>query len=194
MIENVLKSRGLTFRKRIAVKTIISALLAFSAVMLPQLVHIALGQSGGAMLMPMYLPVLIGGCLLGTKWGVAVGMTSPLISFVLTLAVGTPMPTAERLPFMMAELAVFAVVSGLFADRISKNCLWSVPAVVLAQLCGRGVFMGLAFAVQNYSAISPQMVWSQIQTGFAGLALQIIAVPVIIMALRKMLIKENGND
>ena len=194
MIENVLKSRGLTFRKRIAVKTIISALLAFSAVMLPQLVHIALGQSGGAMLMPMYLPVLIGGCLLGTNWGVAVGMTSPLISFVLTLAVGTPMPTAERLPFMMAELAVFAVVSGLFADRISKNGLWSVPAVVLAQLCGRGVFMGLAFAVQNYSAISPQMVWSQIQTGFAGLALQIVAVPVIIMALRKMLIKENGND
>ena len=115
MIENVLKSRGMTFRKRIAVKTIISALLAFSAVMLPQLVHIVLGQSGGAMLMPMYLPVLIGGCLLGTNWGVAVGMTSPVISFVLTLAVGTPMPTAERLPFMMAELAVFAVVSGLFA-------------------------------------------------------------------------------
>ena len=194
MIENVLKSRGMTFRKRIAVKTLISALLAFSAVMLPQLVHIALGQSGGAMLMPMYLPILIGGCLLGTNWGVAVGMISPVISFVLTLAAGTPMPTAERLPFMMAELAVFAVVSGLFADRISKNGLWSVPAVVLAQLCGRGVFMGLAFAVQNYSAISPQMVWSQIQTGFAGLALQIVAVPVIIVALRKMLIKENGND
>ena len=47
MIENVLVRKNLSFKLKIAVKTIISAGIVALAVILPQLVHLAYGQAGG---------------------------------------------------------------------------------------------------------------------------------------------------
>ena len=139
----------------------------------------------------MYLPVLIGGCLLGAKWGLAVGALSPLVSFLITSAMGNPMPMAARLPFMMAELAVFALVSGLFTKKISDNGLWAFPAVILAQVTGRAAFLGLIALTQSFTQFTVPMIWSQIQTGFIGLAVQAVLVPIIIIVLRKLMVKNN---
>ncbi len=84
MLENALTYYNVSAGKKIAVKTLISAGLVALAVALPQLVHLALGQPGGVQWLPMYLPVLIGGCLLGSRWGLAVGVLSPLVSFAIT--------------------------------------------------------------------------------------------------------------
>lgn len=161
------------------------------AVILPQLVHLALGAPGGVKWLPMYLPVLIGGCLLGAKWGLAVGVLSPLVSFLITWAIGNPMPIAARLPFMMAELAVFAVISGLFTKKIAGNGLWAFPAVILAQAVGRGVFLGLIALTQSMTNFTVPMIWQQIQTGFTGLAVQAVLVPAIIIGSRKLMVKDN---
>ena len=139
----------------------------------------------------MYLPVLIGGCLLGAKWGLAVGALSPLVSFLITSAMGSPMPMAARLPFMMAELAFFALVSGLFTKKIADNGLWAFPAVILAQVTGRAVFLGLIAATQSMTDFTVPMIWSQIQTSVVGLLAQAIIVPVIIIGLRKLMVKDN---
>lgn len=194
MFENALTLNNVSYRKKITYKTLISAGLITLAVVLPQILHLALGQAGGMKFLPMYLPVLIGGCLMGTKWGMAVGALSPLLSFVVTSAIGNPMPTAQRLPFMMAELAVFAAVSGLFTKKISDNGIWAFPAVILAQLAGRSVFLGLAAVMNSLVDLTPSMVWGQIQTGFVGLAVQAVIVPAIIIALRKLMIKDSKND
>ena len=134
MLQNVLEQREATVQKRITVNTVLSVGLIALAVILPQIVHLALGQPGGVQLLPMYLPVLIGGCLLGWKWALAVGILSPVVSFAITSLMGNPMPALPRLPFMMAELAVFAIISGLFSQKIYENGLWAFPAVILAQL------------------------------------------------------------
>ena len=149
MLENVLSRNHATVQKKITVKTLTSVGLIALAVILPQIVHIALGQPGGVQLLPMYLPVLMGGCLLGWKWAAAVGSFSPVMSFLLTSTWGEPMPALPRLPFMVAELLVFAVVAGLFSKKIYKNGLWAFPAVVLAQLAGRAVFLGLIAIFQS---------------------------------------------
>lgn len=193
MFENALTMRNLSVRKKITCKTLVSTGLIALAVILPQLVHLALGQPGGVKWLPMYLPVLIGGCLLGAKWGLAVGVLSPLVSFLITTAMGNPMPAAPRLPFMMAELAVFALVSGLFTKKIAANGLWAFPAVILAQICGRAAFLLLVAATQSMTQFTPAMIWGQIKTGFVGLAVQAVLVPVIIIALRKLLIKDNAD-
>lgn len=193
MFENALTMRNLSVRTKITCKTLVSAGLIALAVILPQLVHLALGQHGGVKWLPMYLPVLIGGCLLGAKWGLAVGVLSPLVSFLITTAMGNPMPAAPRLPFMMAELAVFALVSGLFTKKIAANGLWAFPAVILAQICGRAAFLLLVAATQSMTQFTPAMIWGQIKTGFVGLAVQAVLVPVIIIALRKLLIKDNAD-
>ena len=193
MFENALTMRNLSVRTKITCKTLVSTGLIALAVILPQLVHLALGQPGGVKWLPMYLPVLIGGCLLGAKWGLAVGVLSPLVSFLITTAMGNPMPAAPRLPFMMAELAVFSLVSGLFTKKIAANGLWAFPAVILAQICGRAAFLLLVAATQSMTQFTPAMIWGQIKTGFVGLAVQAVLVPVIIIALRKLLIKDNAD-
>lgn len=121
MIESILVSKNVQTKTKITIKTLISVGLIVLAVGLPQLVHLVAGAQGGMTWLPMYLPVLIGGCLLGTWWGLGIGIASPIISFLITYAAGSPMPALERLPFMVLELAVFAGVTGLFSKKIATN-------------------------------------------------------------------------
>ena len=136
MIENVLVRKNVSLKIKITVKSLISVGIVALAVLLPQLVHLIAGQPGGVQWLPMYLPVLIGGCLLGWAWGLGLGIVAPIVSYLITLAFGNPMPALARLPFMVVELAVFAAVSGLFSKKIAKNGWMAFPAVLLAQVAG----------------------------------------------------------
>lgn len=193
MIENALRSRQVSFKLGITVKALISAGTVALAVLLPQLAHLALGEQAGMRFLPMYLPVLLGGCLLGWQWGLGIGLLSPLVSYLITAAAGSPMPALARLPFMMAELAVFAVICGVFSDKIAKNGLMAFPAVLLAQLGGRSVFLLSAAAFSGVSPLNAAMVWSQIQTGFAGLLIQAVLAPVIIIGLKALTDKSGSG-
>lgn len=193
MIENALRSRQVSFKLGITVKALISAGIVALAVLLPQLAHLALGEQAGMRFLPMYLPVLLGGCLLGWQWGLGIGLLSPLVSYLITAAAGSPMPALARLPFMMAELAVFAVICGVFSDKIARNGLMAFPAVLLAQLGGRSVFLLSAAAFSGVSPLNAAMVWSQIQTGFAGLLIQAVLAPVIIIGLKALTDKSGSG-
>lgn len=194
MFENALTLRNVSYKSKIAYKTIVSVCLIALAVILPQIVHLATGAPGGVKWLPMYLPVLIGGCLLGAKWAVAVGTLSPIVSFIITSAIGNPMPMAPRLTFMIVELAVFGLVSGLFTNKIYKNGLWAFPAVISAQISGRAVFLALVALTQSFTPFNVAMIWGQIKTGLVGLIAQAIIVPLIIIGLRALLIKDKSND
>lgn len=191
MLENALVRRNCSLRVKITVKTLVSAGIVVLAVLLPQLVHLAAGQAGGVRWLPMYLPVLLGGCLLGWGWGLGVGLLSPLVSFALTSAWGAPMPALARLPFMMAELAVFAAVSGLFSDKIARNGRMAFPAVLLAAVSGRAFFLLLAVLFQSVAPFTPALVWSQIAEGLLALVLQAVLVPFLVMGLRALLLRDK---
>lgn len=194
MIESVLTRKNASLKLRLTVKTLISAGIIALAVVLPQLAHLAVGASAGVTLLPMYLPVLLGGCLLGSRWGIAVGLASPLVSFLITSSFGSPMPAAARLPFMMAELAMFAFVSGLFADKIEKHSWLAFPAVILAEVSGRAFFLLLIAVFGSLTPFTTSMIWQQIKTGFVGLAIQAVVVPVTVMLLNALLNKERNHD
>ena len=194
MLENILTRKGLSSKIKITLKTIISAGIIALAVILPQLVHITLGASGGMQWLPMYLPILIGGCILGIKWGVCISIAAPLFSFLLTSLAGNPMPSVTRLPFMIAELAVFALVSGAFSKKIDENSFVAFPAVLFAAVSGRIFFLLLSVIFQSVSSLDVATVWTQIQTGFAGLLLQIVLIPLIIIGLKHFMNKDKNND
>ncbi len=191
MIESVLTRKHARPGVKIAVKTLVSAGIIALAVILPQLVHLAAGAQGGAAWLPMYLPVLLGGCLLGWKWGLGVGILSPLVSFAVTSIGGNAMPAASRLPYMIAELAVFAAVSGLFSRKIVENGWMAFPAVLLAQVAGRLFFLLTAAIFQSVSPLSAAAVWSQIRAGLLGMVLQAVVVPFLVMGLRLLLKEKN---
>ena len=193
MLENILTLKKYSHKTKLTVKSIVAVSLVALAVVLPLIVHLAAGQAGGVTWLPMYLPVLLAGCLLGTSWGLAVGVASPLVSFALTSLWGSAMPAAARLPFMIAELAVFAAVSGLFSKNIFKNGLFAFAATVLAIVCGRAVFMLSVIVFQSVAPFTPALVWSQIQSGLAGAAAQAVLVPLVVMAVRRLMLKDNND-
>ncbi len=193
MIEQVLTHHNAALRVKITVKTLISVGIIALAVVLPQLVHLALGAPGGVQWLPMYLPILLGGCLLGSIWGLGVGILSPIVSFAITALAGNPMPALVRLPYMIVELAVFGAISGLFSQRIAKNGWMAFPAVLLAAVAGRLVFLMIAAMFQSVSPLSAATVWSQIRTGLLGMILQAVIVPFLVMGLRLLLIKDKES-
>ena len=136
-------------------------------------------------------PVLLGACLLGWRWGLGIGIFSPVISFIITSAAGSAMPIAARLPYMMLELGAFALVSGAFSGKIFANAWMAFPAVLLAQVCGRAVFFVFAVIFQNILPLAPMQVWSQILSGLPGLLLQAVLVPVLVIVLRAVLLREK---
>lgn len=191
MLEQVMRERSCSLKVKLTVKGLVSFGLIMLAVLLPQLVHLTLGQAGGVRWLPMYLPVLLAGCLLGVRWGMGVGVLSPVVSFALTSLWGDPMPAAARLPFMMAELCVFAAVSGIFSKQIAKNGWMAFPAVLLGAVAGRAFFLLLAVLFQSVAPFTVGTVLSQIETGLSGLVLQAAMVPLLVMGLRALIQRER---
>ena len=191
MLEQVMRDRNCSLKVKLTVKGLVSFGLIVLAVLLPQLVHLTLGQAGGIRWLPMYLPVLLAGCLLGVRWGMGVGVLSPVVSFALTSLWGDPMPAAARLPFMMAELCVFAAVSGIFSKQIVKNGWMAFPAVLLGAVAGRAFFLLLAVLFQSVAPFTVETVLSQIETGLSGLVLLAAMVPLLVMGLRALIQRER---
>ncbi len=191
MIDNVLSNKNVSKAYKISVKSLIGAIIVVLAVALPQFVHLIYGATGGVEWLPMYLPVLIGGCLLGAPYGIAIGLLSPIASFLFTSAFLSPMPVLARLPFMMCELAIFGAVSGLFSKKIVQNGFFAFPAVILAQVFGRCLFIALVAILQNVTTLSLTAVLSQVKSGLVGLLAQAILVPVVVMAIRTALVKKD---
>lgn len=187
MLENVLKRRGAAVR--MTVKSVIAAGLIAAAALLPLLVHALAGATGGATWLPMYLPVLIGGCLLGLGFGAVVGVCSPLASYFVSQAIlGSPMPVAAKLPYMIVELAVFGLVAGLFSKKIATKPLFAFPAVLSAQIIGKLVGAGIAAAAMAIRGTAGyHTLWAPIQMGLPGLCMQAVLVPLIIIVLNKVL-------
>ena len=136
MLDVALNKRSLAVK--ITVKTTISVLLIALAFVLPQVTHAIGGVAAGSAYMPMYLPALLAGIILGWQWGLAVGVLSPLTSYLFTsLAFGSAMPNLTRLPYMILEIGAYGLISGLFKKRVQNTPALAFPVVLSAQVTGR---------------------------------------------------------
>lgn len=190
MIENILINKNLTIRTRITIKSLISVSLIILSVCLPQIAHLIIKNQSGIRFLPMYLPILIGGCLLGIKYGLLVSIFSPIMSYLFTSLLNNPMPTLERLPFMIAELSIFAIITGLFSKKIAKNPYLSFVAVILSFVVGRTSFLLLTIIFQNIVSFTPALILNQIKMGYLGVIIQTIIVPLIIILIQNKMVKE----
>ena len=108
------------------------ALLVAAACLIPAASHLTAAPL--YTLNPM-LALLLLGLLLGRRAGLQLlnGLAMPLLS---SLLVG--MPVVEKLPCMVAELAVVAGGYALLSRRMA-----ALPAILLAALAGKGVYYAL---------------------------------------------------
>lgn len=170
-----MKTRKITF----------GAMCLALSLLLPQAFHLIGMQQAGSIFLPMHIPVFIGGMLLGPIYGLFLGIFAPLTSFVVT-----GMPTAERVMFMICELATYGTVSGLLFHQFhfSKKKLGSLSALVISMLAGRLVY-GLVISIATYLFHIPlggiQAVMMATMTGIPGIVIQLLFVPTIVMFIDK---------
>lgn len=169
-------------------KMIIAALFLALGLIIPYFTTHMFGLPG-VIFLPMHIPVLMAGLLLGPKYGAIVGFLTPLLSSILT---GMP-PMYPVLPGMLVELTVYGFVSGW----IRHNQGWGLyPALVIAMLFGR-IASGLIFAPlffgQTFGA-QFQILIGNIVTGLPGIIIQLLFVPALVYFVEKALSNRRIYD
>lgn len=178
-------------------KTAAAALAVIAAVALPQLVHLlgavtGFGSVPGEVFLPMHLAIFLVGFFAGPWAGLAAGALSPAVSFLLTSAWNQPMPALAALPYMMVELGVYGLVTGLLASlRLGEKRLPSLAILLIAQIAGRAVrALALVIGVLGFS-FGPALstIWTSLLSGLPGLVLQWVIVPLLVYYVER----KSGN-
>lgn len=171
--------------KKVAVyKTATTFAAIAAAVILPQLFH-AIGALSGtgakvaSAFLPMHIPVLLAGFTCGPFVGLIAGIFSPLVSFAIS-----GMPTAALLPFMMIELGVYGLVSGL----ITTAKLNSFTQLVIVQLAGRATRAAAILAsifILGNTALTIASIGEFITAGLFGIILQWAFIPLAVDKIKE---------
>ncbi len=166
-------------RLSVKLQTVTIVIAVIAAVALPQLCHavggaMGMGSALGEMLLPMHLPIILAGLVAGPYAAGIAGILSPAVSFMLT-----GMPMAGLLPFMMIELCVYGIASGML-----RNIKLPVIAkVIIAQIAGRAVRAAAiltAVYAFDYTGVKVSIITASIATGLAGIVLQWLLIPLIV--------------
>ena len=139
----------------------------------------------GNMLLPMHLPVLLCGFICGWPFGLVVGAVAPVLRSALF---GLPpmFPTAVAMAF---ELAVYGLVSGLLYKLLPKKNVYIFVALITAMVAGRIVWGGVSYVL--YGIGGTVFTWEIFMSGailkaLPGIAAQIVLIPLLVIALRKV--------
>lgn len=163
-------------------KLVTSSLLLALALVLPFLT----GQIPeiGNMLLPMHLPVLLAGFVVGGPSAMAIGAVAPLLRSMLW---GMP-PLFPKAISMAFELAAYGAVSGIVYSAGKKSRKAVFVALISAMVAGRIVWgivslifygmMGNSFTVSLFAA-------EAFVNAIPGIILQLVLIPLIVSALKK---------
>ena len=146
----------------------------------------------GKLLSPMHLPVLLAGYLCGPWWAALVGILAPLLRH---LWLGMP-PFPAFIP-MCFELAAYGISAGLLYRFLPKKTIHIYTSLLGAMLIGRIVW-GLSSAITMLILGNP-FTWEIFLAGafinaIPGILLQIILIPLLVLALQKAHIITNSPD
>lgn len=147
--------------------------------LIPYIFHLT--GVAGAIFLPMHIPVLLCGFLLGPQYGVIIGIITPLLNSVLT---GMPpiYPTGIAMAF---ELAAYGAVAGWLYQKKNVNVMISLlAAMILGRLVsGAANAVLLGFAGQSYAL--QVFLMSSFVRAIWGIIIQLILVPLIVSAVEK---------
>ena len=158
---------------------VLTGLFIAAGILLPVFFH-GLGL-GGAVFLPMHIPVLMGGLLLGWRQGLIIGLLTPMLSCLLT---GMP-PLLPALPLMTPELAAYGAAAGFCC----KNLRWPVYGSLLtAMLAGRLATVLVLFCGAAALGIHlPPLAYvaASVSHGALGIAIQLVLIPLLVKKLQK---------
>jgi len=151
---------------KVSKKAVFAALFVVLAVALPQLVHLTGGSDLGRTLLPMQLPVIMCGLILGGFYGFFAGTSAALVSFLLT-----GMPNVTILPIIALEISAYGFVAGLLNSRKINVFLTLATALFVGRL--------LVFWYTVLFTPMKSYVFDAAAAGYIGIIIQIVLIPVI---------------
>lgn len=164
---------------------VLSGLLLATGILLPMVFHM-FGLIGPVVL-PMHIPVLIGGFLLSPTLALYLGVLTPIISGLLT-----GMPVMFPMSIIMAfELGTYGLVASLATRKLKLS---SIPSLIISMIAGRiSAGLTVTLLVQLFGVkMNPIMyIKGAIITGMPGLIIQLIIIPSLIYAINAYLKKTS---
>lgn len=188
MLFKVDRKELIMYNKKTTNRMVLSGMLVAVGLVLPFFTAHALGFAG-SILLPMHIPVFLMGLLCGPFYGAIGGILIPVLSSLLT---GMP-PAFPMLPIMVGELFAYGLLSGLLYKK------YKIPlylSLIMAMVGGRIVY-GLilaALVTTNNPAIQTMSVSGALIQGIPGILIQLVIIPVIVVATNKFYRQENSSD
>jgi len=138
----------------------------------------------GQVFLPMHIPVLLCGFMLGGRYGLIVGFITPFLNSLLT---GMP-PMYPGAVAMAFELATYGFVAGYMYKKRKDNLIISL---IISMIAGR-IVLGIAnyilfFIVGNKYLLSIFIASSFVKPIW-GIIIQLILIPVIMKFLKNQAI------
>jgi len=162
-------------------KLVLSALFLALGLVLPFLTG-QIREIGNKLLL-MHIPVLICGFVCAWKYGMLVGFITPLLRCVLF-----SMPAPTNAIGMAFELATYGAVSGFLYRKLNDSKLRTYLSLLGAMVSGRLVWGAVSIVIYGIrqSAFTWQMfLGGALLNAIPGIILQVVLIPIIILALEK---------
>ncbi len=142
----------------------------------------------GPTFLPMHIFVFVAALIFGWRFGLIVGLLTPLASYAIS-----GLPQLPVLPQIVVELSVYGLVAGLLREKFNLRVAWSLLGAILAGHLALLVaaLVVLAITGQVFSPTGVQsspllMVWSVIKQGWPGIALQLTLIPIALWLIAKL--------
>lgn len=152
-------------------------LLSGIGIALPRIFHVLVGSSAGAIFLPMHLAVLIAALTFGALSATVVAGSSVIFSYMLT-----GMPTLARLPYMLIELIIYAVLLSILNKKFN-----SYISLIATIILGRILYAGALVVAMNCFELPTYgiSVIQSIQAGLPGIVIQLICVPFLAKSIKR---------
>ena len=142
----------------------------------------------GSMLCPMHIPILLCGFFCGAPWGLVIGLIAPMLRSVI-LEMPPMFPTA----FCMAlELATYGFVAGWLHHKLPKKKLYVYVSLLSAMILGRlvwGIVMFFCMGLDVTKFGFQSFLVGAVLNAIPGIILQIVLIPILVIALEKIINK-----
>lgn len=158
-------------------------LLSGLGITLPRIFHLLSGSAAGATFLPMHIAVLLTALTFGAVSASIVAGSSVIFSYLLT-----GMPALARLPYMLIELVIYAVL----LSTLNKKFNIYISLIVTIVL-GRILYSGILFVAINLLGFQTYgiSVIESIKAGTPGIIIQLLFVPIIAKIMNERLKLKN---
>ena len=148
--------------------------------LLPQVFHFLGGSAAGSIFLPMHIPVILAGLLLGYKYGALLGLLCPVLSFFVL-----SMPQIPMLYLMIIELMVYGLISALLYKKLKLNIFLALILTMVAGRIAKSILIFLALNVLNFSFPPALSTIPLLITGIPGIVIQIILIPTLVILFER---------